>query len=488
MKDVWKWITGVLGVGVGVLAAWFSYQLITLGMVPNKILAMIVVIVVLLWLIALVLMLRVQSVLSRVLGVVLALALALATGFGTYYLQVTNGALRSLTYGDQIRKISSVYVLNNHVITKPDALNGRTIGYVNPEAEGTKHVLDGLQEKGIEVVGKQYESSIQMVNDLKGQAIDGIVLDQSYLGTIEEMEGQDRIREEIVPVFDVEYAIQKTDSSSGVNTANESFNVLISGIDTYGSIEDVSRSDVNLIASVNPQTHQILVISIPRDFYVETACDASAGCAQGKMDKLTHTGLHGIETTERTLEKLFGIEINYNVRVNFSSLVTIIDELGGVDVDNVDEFTSLYKGYVFKPGRVHVDGDMALGFVRERYSFTEGDRERGRNQMRVLTAIIDKITSPAILSNYAGIMKSISKSFQTNMSTKEIAALVNAQLSSDAPWTIYNYSVNGTGGTDFAYELQNNAYVMYPNEMTISNAKADIDSIFHGETPPYVNH
>ena len=162
MKDVWKWITGGLGVGVGVLAAWFSYQLITLGMVPNKILAMIVVIVVLLWLIALVLMLRVQSVLSRVLGVVLALALALATGFGTYYLQVTNGALRSLTYGDQIRKISSVYVLNNHVITKPDALNGRTIGYVNSEAEGTKHVLDGLQEKGIEVVGKQYESSIQM--------------------------------------------------------------------------------------------------------------------------------------------------------------------------------------------------------------------------------------------------------------------------------------------------------------------------------------
>lgn len=488
MKDIWKWIAGVLGVLVSGLIIWFSYELITLGMIPNRIMVMIVVIVVLLGLIAIVLMLRKQSVVSRILGVVLVLVLAIGTGFGTYYLQVTNGALRSLTSADETRKVSSVYVLNNHVISTPEQLDGRTIGYVDAKAEGTKRVLEELKKKGIEIVGKQYESSIQMVNDLKGQAIDGIVLDQSYLGTIEEMEGQKDIREEIVPVFDVEYTIEKTDSAAGVDTTQEPFNVLISGIDTYGSIEDVSRSDVNLIASVNPQTHQILVISIPRDFYVETACDASAGCAQGKMDKLTHTGLHGIETTEMTLEKLFGIEINYNVRVNFSSLVTIIDELGGVDVDNVDDFTSLHGNYHFAPGKVHLNGEKALGFVRERYSFTEGDRERGRNQMRVLTAIIEKITSPAILSNYAGIMKSISKSFQTNMSTKEIAALVSSQLSSDASWTVYNYSVNGTGGTDFAYELQDNAYVMYPNEMTISNAKADIDSIFQGETPPYVNH
>lgn len=427
---------------------------------------------------------------AKIFGWVLALAVALVSCGGSYYMMAATGALDMITNSNnELKKVTSVYVLNNHVITEPSQLSGRTIGALNTiNSEGTNGCIQALQNQGININVRNYDSSIQMVNDLKGQAIDGAILDQSYLSTIEDMEGQEKIQQEIVPVFNYEYTITKTDTSTSVNTSEQPFNVLISGIDTYGAIDDTSRSDVNILATINPKTHTILMISIPRDYYVETACDALAGCANGQMDKLTHTGLHGIGTTEMTLEKLFGIDINYNIRVNFSSLVNIIDELGGIDVYNVDSFTGWTNGYTYEPGLIHMNGDMALGFVRERYSFAEGDRERGKNQMRVLEAMIDKAISPAILTNFGGIMGALGNSFQTNMSTSDLTNFVNAQLSSGANWTIYNYSVDGTGGTDFAYELGDNAYVMYPDQATISNAKADIDAVKNGEVPPYINN
>lgn len=468
----------------------FSFSLYRIGILPVKFMVPIIIIFLILWLIITILLMRADgSWGSRIIGGILALGLIVSTGFGSYYLQVTYGALNLMTQGsDKTTKITSVYVLNNGVITDAQGLQGRRIGKLNNiNAEGTQGCLDALAAEGVSIETQDYDSSIQMVNDLKGQAIDGVILDQSYLSTIEDMEGQENIREEIKPVFDYKYTVEKVDSASSVDTATQPFNVLISGIDTYGQIEETSRSDVNMIASVNPKTKEILLISIPRDFYVETACEPSMGCALGQMDKLTHTGLHGVATTEMTLEKLFGIDINYYVRVNFSSLENIINELGGIDVENVDSFTSLHGNYTFEPGIIHMDGPMALGFVRERYSFTEGDRERGRNQMRVLNAIIDKAMSPAILSNFSGIMNAVGNSFETNMSVKDMTALVNAQIANSGGWSIYNYSVNGTGGTDFAAELGDNAYVMYPDEATINNAKADIDAVRNGEIPPYVN-
>ena len=243
---------------------------------------------------------------------------------------------------------------------------------------------------------------------------------------------------------------------------------------------------MNLLATVNPESHEILLISIPRDYYVETVCEPDMGCMNGAMDKLTHTGLHGPETTEITLEKLFDTSINYNVRVNFSSLVDVVDELGGVELYNPEAFTSL-SGPTFQQGDITLNGQQALAFVRERYAFTDGDRARGRNQMRVLTAIINKMMSPKILTNFSGIMNSLSSCFETNMSEKDIKALVQAQLADPAKWTIYSYSVTGSGGTDYAAELGDNAYVMYPDQAMVDNAKADIQAVLSGEPAPFVN-
>lgn len=214
----------------------------------------------------------------------------------------------------------------------------------------------------------------------------------------------EEISEEIVPVLQGYFDAPETNTAQSVDTALEPFTVYTSRIATQeNELLKNSRSDVNLLATVNPQTHEILLVSILRDYYVETVCEPDMGCMIGAMDKLTHTGLHGPETTEMTLEKLFGIDINYNVRVNFSSLVKVVDELGGVTVYNPEAFTS-YAGISFPAGDINLNGDEALAFVRERYSFADGDRARGRNQMRVLSAIIDKCMSPKILTNFNGIM------------------------------------------------------------------------------------
>ncbi|WP_286357300.1 LCP family protein [Faecalibaculum rodentium] len=222
-----------------------------------------------------------------------------------------------------------------------------------------------------------------------------------------------------MPVLQYYYDAPEINTAQSVDTALDPFTVYISRIDTReNELLKNSRGDVNLLPTVNPQTDEILLVSIPRDYYVETVCEPDMGCMNGAMGKLTHTGLHGAETTEMALEKLFGIEINYNVRVNFSSLVKVVDELGGVTVYNPEAFTSV-SGQTFAQGGVKLNGTEALAFVRERYAFTDDDRARGRNQMRVLTAIIDKCMSPKILTNFNGIMSSMSSSFQTNMSEKE---------------------------------------------------------------------
>lgn len=501
-KPVWKRL-GFYGTLIAAAAVcWFLFELVTLGLVPMKIAA--VIIVALLVLLALAGFLLIKEPLAvgwRILGWMLAICLAAGSCSGAWYMQIGNQTLAKITSlgsssssddknsGDakEGESIVHIYALKDSLVKSLEDLQGRTVGTLSTMNEkATNDALKELTDKDIHVETKAFSSGLKMAQELKGQAIDAMVLDQGYLDTLSEMPNMDNIAEQIVALSSVSYTVPKTNTAKTVDTSLEPFTVYISGIDTReNKLLHSSRSDVNLLATVNPKTHEILLISIPRDYYVETVCEPEMGCMNGAMDKLTHTGLHGPETTEMTLEKLFGIDINYNVRVNFSSLVNVVDELGGVTVHNPSDFTTV--GYHFTPGEIELSGQEALAFVRERYSFTEGDRERGRNQMRVLTGIIQKMLSPALLTNFSGIMETLSSSFETNMSDKEIKALVAAQISNPAKWSIYSYSTTGTGGTDFAAELGDNAYVMYPDQFTVDNVKADIQTVLAGEVPPYTN-
>ena len=258
----------------------------------------------------------------------------------------------------------------------------------------------------------------------------------------------------------------------------DSFNVYISGIDTYGPISSVSRSDVNIIMTVNRETKKILLTTTPRDSYVPIADGGN-----NQKDKLTHAGIYGVDASIHTLENLYDIDLNYYARLNFTSFLKLIDLLGGVDVHNDQDFTSLHGKYHFQVGNVHLDSEQALGFVRERYSLADGDRDRGRNQQKVIVAILQKLTSTEALKNYDSIIKGLQDSIQTNMPLETMMNLVNAQLESGGTYKINSQDLKGTGRMDLpSYAMpESNLYMMEISDSSLESVKAAINDVMEGK-------
>ena len=259
---------------------------------------------------------------------------------------------------------------------------------------------------------------------------------------------------------------------------NQTFNIYVSGIDTYGPISSVSRSDVNILMTVNRDTKKILLTTTPRDSYVPIADGGN-----NQKDKLTHAGIYGVDSSIHTLENLYGVDINYYVRLNFTSFLKLIDLLGGVDVYNDQDFTSLHGKYHFPVGNVHLDSEQALGFVRERYSLADGDRDRGRNQQKVIVAIIQKLTSTEALKNYDNIIKGLQDSLQTNMPLETMMDLVNTQLDSGGKYKVNSQDLKGTGRTDLpSYAMpDSNLYMMEIDDSSLAAAKAAINDVMEGK-------
>ena len=258
----------------------------------------------------------------------------------------------------------------------------------------------------------------------------------------------------------------------------DSFNVYISGIDTYGPISSVSRSDVNIIMTVNRETKKILLTTTPRDSYVPIADGGN-----NQKDKLTHAGIYGVDASIHTLENLYGIDLNYYARLNFTSFLKLIDLLGGVDVYNDQEFTAHTNGKFYSVGNVHLDSEQALGFVRERYSLADGDRDRGRNQQKVIVAILQKLTSTEALKNYDGIIKGLQDSIQTNMPLETMMKLVNAQLESGGTYKINSQDLKGTGRMDLpSYAMpESSLYMMEISDSSLESVKAAINDVMEGK-------
>ena len=248
---------------------------------------------------------------------------------------------------------------------------------------------------------------------------------------------------------------------------NKAFNIYVSGIDTYGPISSVSRSDVNILMTVNRDTKKILLTTTPRDSYVPIADGGN-----NQKDKLTHAGIYGVDSSIHTLENLYGVDINYYVRLNFTSFLKLIDLLGGVD-----------GKYHFPVGNVHLDSEQALGFVRERYSLADGDRDRGRNQQKVIVAVIQKLTSTEALKNYDNIIQGLQDSLQTNMPLETMMDLVNTQLESGGNYKVNSQDLKGTGRTDLpSYAMpDSNLYMMEIDESSLAAVKAAINDVMEGK-------
>ena len=473
-----------------VTTMYLLFNIIKLNVLPSKLLFLVTILFVLLDLIFILLLcFATKGIVSKLICIIISLVISLGSCVGGYYISKTGGLLSNITnVAKHSKNTVSVVVKESSDLKKKVDLAGHSIGTLaNINTVGSKKVIKELNNSGIQMEQKEYGSLTEMLESFYNGEVDSIVISESSRSQILDMENYADFDNNTRVVYQTSYKIENTDKANAVsNITNTPFNVLISGSDTRGGFDENGRSDVIMVATVNPKTGTILLTSIPRDFYVTTACDAGDGCMEGQLDKITHTGVHGTNTTKRTVEKLLGIEINYTFKVGFDTVTDLVDAVGGVDVTvepgyACDHFLQL-KGFSVHEGVNHLNGQQALAYARERYAYTEGDRQRTKNQQQVLMGIVDKITSPAIVTNYASIMDSMANTFSTTMSNDEISDLIKYQLNKNPKWKMEQYMVNGTGDTLMCAELGDAAYVMVPDQSTVATAKNKINAVLAGKS------
>ena len=327
------------------------------------------------------------------------------------------------------------------------------------------------KDKKVDVKVDDVASYQEAYDNLKSGKSKAMVLSGSYASLLESVDSN--YASNLKTIYT--YKIKKKNNNPAKQVDSKVFNIYISGIDTYGSISTVSRSDVNIIMTVNMNTHKILLTTTPRDAYVKIP---DGGAEQ--YDKLTHAGIYGVETSEKTLENLYGIKIDYYARINFTSFLKLIDQLGGVTVHNDQAFTSLHGKFDFPVGDIQMNSEQALGFVRERYSLDGGDNDRGKNQEKVISAIVNKLTSLKSVSNFTSIVNNLQDSVQTNMSLDTINALANTQLDSGSKFTVTSQAVTGTGSTGqlTSYAMPNSSlYMMKLDDSSVESASQAIKNL-----------
>ena len=327
------------------------------------------------------------------------------------------------------------------------------------------------KDKKVDVKVDDVASYQEAYDNLKSGKSKAMVLSGSYASLLESVDSN--YASHLKTIYT--YKIKTKNNNSAKQVDSKVFNIYISGIDTYGSISTVSRSDVNIIMTVNMNTHKILLTTTPRDAYVKIP-DGGAD----QYDKLTHAGIYGVETSEKTLENLYGIKIDYYARINFTSFLKLIDQLGGVTVHNDQAFTSLHGKFDFPVGDIQMNSEQALGFVRERYSLDGGDNDRGKNQEKVISAIVNKLASLNSVSNFTSIVNNLQDSVQTNMSLDTINALANTQLDSGSKFTVTSQSVTGTGSTGqlTSYAMPNSSlYMMKLDDSSVESASQAIKNL-----------
>ena len=325
------------------------------------------------------------------------------------------------------------------------------------------------KDKKVDVKVDDVASYQEAYDNLKSGKSKAMVLSGSYASLLESVDSN--YASNLKTIYT--YKIKKKNNNSAKQVDSKVFNIYISGIDTYGSISTVSRSDVNIIMTVNMNTHKILLTTTPRDAYVKIP-----GGGADQYDKLTHAGIYGVETSEQTLENLYGIKIDYYARINFTSFLKLIDQLGGVTVHNDQAFTSLHGKFDFPVGDIQMNSEQAL--VRERYSLDGGDNDRGKNQEKVISAIVNKLASLKSVSNFTSIVNNLQDSVQTNMSLDTINALANTQLDSGSKFTVTSQAVTGTGSTGqlTSYAMPNSSlYMMKLDDSSVASASQAIKNL-----------
>lgn len=405
---------------------------------------------------------------KNILGGFFSLLLIVAMIVGINYELNTLDFFKQFGFNEYKTENYGIYVLKSSNYENIVDLENKSIGHLDLKKNtGLNKMVDKIAKK-IEFKSKTYDDIHSIVSDLIGKKIEGIILEEAQVEILKEENYNEYELLKSIYGDAIELSIKK--KKSNIDITKDSYNIYISGIDTYGNIANVSRSDVNILATVNPVKKEILLTNIPRDYYVKLH-------SFNEYDKLTHAGIYGIDESISTIEDLLDTKINYYVKVNFTSLIDIVDALDGIVVNSNYSFTTV-DGYSFKKGTNYLDGKEALSFARERKAFKEGDRIRGENQQLILTSIINKATSTKIITNYTEILKAVKGKFITNIKDEEITKLIKMQFSDGKAWNIKSISVNGVDSYDYVYSYKKNKlYVMKPIQETVDNAKGKIKDV-----------
>lgn len=402
-----------------------------------------------------------------VIGIILAVPLAIIYLVGSIYLLSTiiffNG------FGNEMVEYNyKVLVLNTSKYDSNKSLKDKIVYLYADSDENVERI-----NKKVKYQVKQSDDFDYLLKQLNEKKIDAILVENGYLDMLIEEDSNFLKDYKVIDKVRVTKIIKRNKKG---DITKKPFNVLITGIDTTGKVSGVARSDVNILVSVNPKKHEMLLTSIPRDYYVEIK--------PGKTkDKLTHSGIYGVDTTMYAVSNLLDTEIDYYIKVNFTSLVDIVDTLGGIEIISDTTFTSgVYdyneKRFTFKEGKNKVNGKQALAFARERKSFYDGDRRRNMHQQEVIKGILNKALEPQIIIKYNSLLSTLSNSFVTNINSDDIKRLIKNQVKDNKKWTVENSYLTGSDSYQSTYSYKSKLYVMMPDEKSVQDAQNKIKDFF----------
>ena len=480
----------VLSIVLVATAGIMVYEILKLEILPSNILMPVILVIILFSLILLLLInFCAHGLATKIIFSFLVILISVAYGLGDYYLYSTASTLNTVT--EQAAKSkNTVSLIVMAESTKEDVqdINGSKIGVLtNINKEGTKKSLNDISKQNIGYSTEKFDNVPAMLQALYEGQVDAIILNEAYRSNVSEIENYENFNNETKVIHQTVYYTKEANNSLAVSDiTSKPFTILITGNDSFGALDEVSRSDVNMIVTINPLTSTILMTSIPRDAFVTEVCDDYA-CNYGVEDKLTHTGIYGADTTKDTLENLLDIDINYIFRVNFSSMIDIVDALGGIDID-VAEGMAVSRFYSdstlegVHEGQNHLNGKRALAYSRERKAYLDGDVQRARNQQQVLQAMFKKASSPEIITKYSNILKAVGKAFDTNMTTKEITSFIKYQLQASPSWKFEQYVLKGENTLKVSPELGMEVSAVELYAYSIQTASEKIEAVLDGKS------
>ena len=489
-------ISKFLTVFMFVALALLILQMVCLNLLPFKLIVLISAVFIILALIVTIMMnFKAKKFFSRLLLGLISLCLCVAFAYGNYFIYKTKDTFDVVTsLADKRAITTSIIALKDSNITSKADLKNKKIGTVlKMDKEATKRTLKALKKDEVKYSTSDYSNLDDLVNALYDGSVNAICLNEKYRDVLHETEEYFTFNTITNVAYQnvhyVEKAASENESDPVRNITKDAFTVLVSGNDSYGSLQDSNtRSDANMLLTVNPKTGTILMTSIPRDYYVNLVCPEGdeKSCPEDSKDKLTHTGLLGIKSTEKSIENALGIKINYNVRINFSSVVNLVDALDGIDLDikEGEECDILYANMQpgLSVGKHHVDGETALAFARERHAYLNGDNQRVKNQQKVFKAIFKRIVSPKMITNYGKFMDALAVAFDTNISADEMSDFIKYELGSMPKWKFESYSISGEPGNEFCYLAQTYASITYENELMNQIARDKINAVLEGKS------